>query len=131
MKRQYNLVCALALAVAGCNKADDPPPAPQPDAESPAAAAAAADAQAEELAARAHLTASMTDEQVLRAIGADPASFKPRHAPVESAGGAIQTSYTNETTDIEISRTPGTGALHVYHLPWNPQTRWLVKGKAP
>jgi hypothetical protein len=128
MKHHYLLPCIAVLAVAGCHKASDPAPAPKPDYE---AMAAAADAQAEELAARAHLTGSMTDEQILRAIGADPSKFKLRTAPVESGGGTIQTSYTNETTQIEICRTPTTGALLVYHMPWNDQQRWMVKGKAP
>src|SRR5689334_5337571 len=120
MKHHYVLACMAVLAVAGCHKESTPQSAPQPDYE---AQAAEADAEAEERATRAHLTLSLSDEQILRAIGADPASLKPRAAPVESAGGTIQVSYANETTQIEICRTPSTGALFVYYVPSDLQKR--------
>ena len=126
MKREYILACVAALALAACNKATDLPPAPKPDYE---AMAAAEDAAAEERAARAHLTASMTDEQILRAIGVDPATVKLKPA-LEGYGGPAfrKTAYTNEAIDIEISRSLDTGALLVYQLDG---TRWIAKGKQP
>lgn len=126
MKRGYYLIFIVALlAVAGCNKPSDPPPAPKPDYEAMAAAQDAAD---EERAARAHLTVSMTDEQILRAIGVDPATVKLMLAPEGYGGPSFKkAAYTNETVDIEISRSLDTGGLLVY----GTQGRWLVKGKKP
>jgi len=103
---------AILLAVAGCNRASDPPSAPKPDYESMAAAQDAAD---EERAARAHLAASMSDEEILRAIGVDPAAVKLKPAPERYGGTSFKkTAYTNETIDIEISRSLDTGRLLVY-----------------
>jgi len=130
MKRGCNVVWILVLALAGCGKGKDSAPAPKPDYEAMAAAMDAAD---EERAARAHLTSSMTDEQILRAIGADPTMLKLKPAPDGYGGPSFRkTAYTNETTDIEISRSLDTGGLLVYKLmPVGQQNRWLVKGKAP
>jgi hypothetical protein len=120
------LVCIPAfLAIGGCNKAADPPAAAKPDYEAMAVALDAAD---EERATRAHLTASMTDEQILRAIGVEPATLKLKPVP-EGWGGpsVIHTAYTSDVVDIEISRSADTGGLLVY----GTQGTWLVKGKRP
>jgi hypothetical protein len=119
------LICiAVLLAAAGCNKASDPP-APQPDFE---AMAAVLDAEAEARAAGAHLTLSMTDEQILRAIGVDPAAVKLKPPPEGyNTPSYKKVAYTNETVDIEIDRMLNTGQLLVY----GTQGRWLVKGKQP
>src|SRR2546421_12232047 len=101
MKRRYILVCISVLGLAGCNKAPDPPPVPIPDYEAMAAAQNAAD---EDRAAHAHLTLTMTDEQVLRAIGVDPAMVKLKPAPEGYGGPNLKKkTYTNESNDIEIS----------------------------
>jgi hypothetical protein len=118
---------ATLLALAGCNKASEPPPAPKPDYE---AIAAAMDAADEERAARAHLTAAMTDEQILVAIGVDPASVQLKPAPEGYGGPSFKkTAYTNLAFDIEIERTLDTGGLFVVRL--DQGTRWIVKGKRP
>jgi hypothetical protein len=126
MKHSYHLICiAVLLGAAGCNKASDPPPSSKPDYEATAAAQDAAD---EQRAAQAHLTASLTDEQILRAIGVDPAAVKLAPAPKGYGGPSFKkTAYTNETIDLEIGRSLDTGDLLVY----GTQGRWLVKGKKP
>jgi hypothetical protein len=128
MKPRYYLLYIAVLAVAGCKKADEPPP---PAAKSdPVLTGYESDAAAETCAARDHLTASMTDEQVLRAIGIDPALVKLKPAPPGYGGdGSIKTAYTNETMDIEMSRVPRTGYLLVYSM--DQGKRWIVKGNAP
>lgn len=125
MKHSSYLICiAVLLVVAGCNKASEPP-APQPDHE---AMAAILDAEAEARAAGAHLTTSMTDEQILRAIGVDPAVVKLKPPPEGyNTPSYKKVAYTNETVDIEIDRMLETGQLLVY----GTQGRWLVKGKQP
>jgi hypothetical protein len=129
MKRRCLLLCIALLAITGCNKTDDPPSASQQEIN-PAAQMAAEEAAAEERAARIHLTASMTDLEILRAIGIDPALVKLAPAP-EGYGGAdfIKTAYTNATIDIEISRVPSAGRLLVNQMDHG--TRWIVKGKSP
>jgi hypothetical protein len=126
MRRSYSLICfGVLLAVAGCNKPNDASPASKPDYEAMAAAQDAAD---EQRATQAHLTASMTDEQILRAIDVDPAAVKLKPAPEGYDSPSFKkTAYTNEIIDIEISRSLGAGGLLVY----GTQGRWLVKGKRP
>ena len=90
--------------------------------------AAAQDAADEEHAARDHLTATMTDEQILRAIGVDPTAVKLKPSPEGWTRPSFKhAAYTNESIDIEISRSLDTGNLLVY----GTQGRWLVKGKKP
>jgi hypothetical protein len=128
-KQTWQIAAAMALLVSGCNKTSAPPPAvqPPPDYE---AIAAADEAAALERAARAHLSASMTDEQILRAIGVDPASVKLRPGPeILGDGHSTQASYTNETADIEISREPGTPYLFISQM--DQGIHWLVKNKKP
>jgi hypothetical protein len=126
MRRGYCLIgSAILLAVAGCNRADDAPSTRKPDYEAMAAAQDAAD---EQRAAQAHLTTSMTDEQILRAIGVDPAAVKLKPPPEGYNSPTFnKTAYTNETIDIEVDRLLSTGDLLVY----GTQGRWLVKGKKP
>jgi hypothetical protein len=113
--------------MAGCHKAENPPASPPAKADN-VLTGYESDAAAEECAARDHLTASMTDEQVLRAIGVDPASVKLKPAPPGYGGDDhVKTAYTNETADIEMSRVPSTGYLLVYSM--DQGKRWLVKGK--
>jgi hypothetical protein len=129
MKHHCQLLCLAALITAGCDKASAPPPAAQlpPDYE---AIAAADEAASVERATRAHLSATMTDEQILRAIGVDPASVKLRPGPeIFGDGHSTQTSYTNEMADIEISREPGTPYLFVSQM--DQGIHWLVKNKKP
>jgi hypothetical protein len=90
--------------------------------------ATAMDAADEQRAAQAHLTPSMTDEQILRVIGVDPAAVKLKPAPEGyNTASFKKTAYTNETVDIEVDRFLDTGGLLVY----GTQGRWLVKGKKP
>jgi hypothetical protein len=92
MRCSYRLLWVVVLlATAGCNKAGDPQAAPKSDYEAMAASQDAAD---EERAARAHLTASMTDEQILRAIGVEPATVKLKPAPEGYGGPSFKKQLT-------------------------------------
>ena len=131
MSPPITVLCIVVLSMAGCGKSSAPPPAPQSQSNH-VVTAAEYDAESEERAARAHLTLSMTDEQILRAIGVNPAEVKLCPAPqgYGGSGDFVKTAYTNETTDVEISRT--SKSLLVYQaMPADRQNRWLVKPKEP
>jgi hypothetical protein len=79
---------------------------------------------------RAQLTALMTDEQILRAIGVDPAVVKLKPPPEGyNTSTFIKTAYTNETMDIEIDRMPSRREILVVRM--DQGIRWIVKDKKP
>jgi hypothetical protein len=119
------IICLAVVTLAGCNKAGDTQSAQILDSE---AQAAADEAAAVARAAQAHLSTSMSDDEILRAIGADPAKLKLTRTDV---GNGYIASYTNETTNIELTRSASAGISVSRMKPTDQQGKWFVKPKSP
>jgi hypothetical protein len=116
MTRHIRLISLLILLAAGCGKQPVSPPLTGV-ADSPEIVAARA------RAVQDRLTSSMSDEQILRAIGHDPATLASRRA--DGVDGYSMT-YTNVTTHIIITRSLVTGISVLRLRPKDQQQHWML-----
>jgi|SRR5882724_10718460 len=119
MTRHFYLIVVLALTLAGCEKPSSSPPSDPAGYSNQLAAARAR-------AVQDGLTPLMSDEQILRAIGHDPAALKGSRA--DGADGH-STSYTNETTHIIIARSLVTGISVLRLEPKDRKQLWMLEKK--
>jgi hypothetical protein len=66
----------------------------------------------------------MSDEQILRAIGHDPATLTSRRS--DGVDGFSMT-YTNDTTDVLITRSLVTGISVLRLRPKEQQQHWMME----
>lgn len=116
MTRYFQLVVIAALCAVGCTKQSDSPSTRI--SESPEAATART------RAAQDGLNASMSDEQILRKIGHDPATLTSHRT--DGTDGYMMT-YTNDTTCIFITRSLVTGISILRLQPKERQQHWILR----
>ena len=73
--------------------------------------------------AQRNLRATMTDEEMLRALGHDPNAMKSEHT---KGKGGTSATYANDRTEITITRSIVSG---VGITQWRPQFRQWKVGK--
>lgn len=117
MTRLCHILCLLAFCI-GCER--EPAPAPTLN---PKLAAFLAEGRSNAIAD--HLTNGMSDEQILRAIGYDPATLR------SNRGGngidAYDVEYISDMTDITITRSLSTGITVLRYLPKDQQKQWVLE----
>ena len=69
------------------------------------------------------LDASMSDEQILRTFGHDPASLAPARQDLPDGYLII---YSNDTTEVQITRTRGYGVNVVRQKPEQQSKIWVL-----
>ncbi|MEO7672826.1 MAG: hypothetical protein ABIU09_01960 [Pyrinomonadaceae bacterium] len=106
----------LVLVVAGCEKQSTSPSAGVID--SPEIEAARA------RAVQDGLTPSMSDVQILRALGHDPDVLTSHRTDGKDG---YSTAYTNDTTDITITRSLVTGISVLRLLLKDQQQHWMLE----
>src|SRR6516162_10685516 len=117
MRFMHHLTLILGLSAAGCAQQDPPTPAV---AEPPLIV------QARARAVRDGLKPSMTDEQILRTIGNDPALLQARSG---SGIDGHMTEYSNKTTLIWITRSLSTGISVLRLRPEEQKQHWMMNTK--
>jgi len=111
-----SFIALLVLFVPGCEKQPVSPPLTGVT-DSPEIVAARA------RAVQDGLTPAMSDEQILRAIGHDPATLTSRRA--DGVDGYSMT-YTKATIDIIITRSVVTGVSVLRLLPKDQRQHWML-----
>lgn len=117
MRFMHHLTLILALSSAGCAQHDPP---------APAVVEAPLILEARARAVRDGLKPSMTDEQILRTIGNNPALLEARSG---SGIDGHMTEYSNETTLIWITRSLSTGISVLRLRPKEQQQHWMMDTK--
>jgi hypothetical protein len=107
------VLCLLAFC-AGCER--EPATTPTLD---PRLAALLAEGRSNAIAD--HLTNGMSNEQILRAIGADPATLLSNRA---NGIDGYSVTYINAGTNIIITRSLSTGLSVLWLLPKDQQKHW-------
>jgi hypothetical protein len=115
MMRHLHLVVLLAVCAAGCGK-QEPVSAPDWPEFTAARARAAHDG----------LTPSMSDEQILRAIGHDPSALRVHRD--DGVDGHSMT-YTNDKTYIIVSRSLVSGISVLRLHPKDQKQLWMMDKK--
>jgi len=112
------LIAAAVLLLAACQRQPTPATNNQP-AMDPQLAAMLQEGRA--AAARDHLTGSMTDAEILQSIGYDPATFASNRT---YGVDGYSVGYTNQTTDIIITRSVSTGISILRLSPKDEKEHW-------
>lgn len=125
-KRGYNmpgitmrcswLIVVAALCAVGCTKQSNSP--------STSITESPEDAAARTRAVQDGLGPSMSDEQILRKIGYDPAALTSHRT--DGVDGSTMT-YSNETTCIFITRSIVTGISILRLQPKEQQQHWMLR----
>lgn len=116
MARSSQLIVLLVLCVAGCGKQPSSPPTHA--AESPE------DAAAQARAVQDGVTPSLSDEQILRKIGYDPATLSSKR---DDGPDGYSMSYSNDKTYIIITRSLVTGISILRLQPKEQQQLWILR----
>src|SRR5207247_8205605 len=119
MTRYFHLTIVLALSLVGCEKHSASPSSSQMAYSNQLAAAWAR-------AVQDGLTPSMSDEQILRAIGHDPALLTSHRSNGKDGYSMV---YSNETTLIFITRSLVSGISVLRLKPEDQKQYWMLEKK--
>jgi hypothetical protein len=126
MIRHFLCIAFSALTVMGCNRQSAAPPSkPEVSAQLPDVSPAKpeASAQSVEISSGTNLTASMTDVQILRALGCDPDTLTSYRE--HGKDGRIVT-YSNDTVLVSVTRSVVSGVSVVRQRPEGQKQEWLL-----
>jgi hypothetical protein len=126
MIRHFLCIVFLILTVTGCNRQSATPPSkPEVSAQSPEVSPAKPEvsAQSLETSSGTNLAASMTDVQILRALGCDPDTLTSYRE--HGKDGRIMT-YSNETVLVSVTRSVVSGVSVVRMRPEGQKQEWLL-----
>jgi hypothetical protein len=116
MMRYLHLSAFLALYLTGCGTQSGTEPAQLPGASNPPTTSPVSVTQS-------NLAPSMSDGQILRAIGLDPAALRSHR---ENGPDGYSIVYTNATTVVFITRSLVSGVCVIRLMPLAQKQEWTL-----
>ncbi len=107
MTRRFHYIVFLALALAGCDRESAP----------------RADSTPSHVASPTNLVASMSDGQILRAIGHEPATLTSHRTDGKDGYSVV---YSNETTLVNVTRSLVSGVSVLRLRPEEKKQQWML-----
>ncbi len=112
MMRHFFCIVFLALTLMGCDKRFAAQPSKQGDSAHPL-----------EMGSVTNLAATMTDEQILRAMGYDPDTLTSHR---DNGKDGYSTIYSNETILVFVTRSLVSGVTVLRMRPEGQKQEWLL-----